>query len=495
MARVSRHVSFSEQFGISVELLDELGVFDPLLNSDTPLFIDPLLLAFSRHPEISNDATQLFREHFGGVITLMKKSVTAGDVADRSARQLLTFPEVAGICLGYGSASVSGSGSGPQLSDKLLLVAKDIVHLGYDDPSLFPVLALLEDGIGPDRISDMAATAIEGALYAFTQRVSRILDVPTERYMSRKGESYQLPTNPYGRGRKLPVILVPLDILRKLPIAKDWDGIMSAAAQNSQLRHQVNTLIGQIFEARTKQEKLRARQMVRDAAMTNVEAFRTVVAMLDAVDKTPYDHTNDPDGQILWRRLVRNIPSDVLDVTQARPLDQGEACRLVGRIIERFRFWLEDRRVASELWDKDGKPRPEKTAQRLFFMVAEEICRQRNLDINPETDSGGGPVDFKFSVGFSRRVLVEIKLSTNRKVVQGFTTQLEVYKAAEETVSAYYVVIDVSGSLDSIKKKLQEVRARFDFDGKHPSEVMFIDGMPRESASHRKPTTPQLPFE
>ncbi|OIR00548.1 hypothetical protein GALL_174210 [mine drainage metagenome] len=495
MARVSRLVSFSEQFGILPEKLDELGVFDPLLNSDTPLFIDPLLVPFSQHPEISNDAAHLFREHFGNVITLMKKSVTPGDVADRSARQLLMFPEVAGICLGYGSASVSGSGSGPQLTDKLFRVTKDIVHLGYDDPSLFPVLALLEDGIGPDRISDMAATAIEGALYAFTQRVAQTLAVPTERHLTRKGQPYQLPTNPYGRGRKLPVILVPLDILRKLPIAKDWDGIMSAASQNSQLRHHVNTLIGQIFEARTKQEKQQARQMVRDAAMTNAEAFRTVVAMLDAVDKTPYDHTNDPDGHILWRRLARNIPSDVLDVTQARPLDQGEAHRVVGLIIDRFRFWLEDRRVASELWDRDGKPRPEKTAQRIFFMVAEEICRQRNLDINPETDSGGGPVDFKFSVGFSRRVLVEIKLSTNKKVVHGFTTQLEVYKAAEETVSAYYVVIDVSGYLDNIKKKLHETRDRFDFGGKRPSTVVFIDGMPRVSASHRKVAVPQLPFE
>lgn len=483
MARVSRLISFSQHFGIPPEQMDELGVFDPLLNSDTPLFIDPLLLPFSQHDEIGKDAAEQFREHFGKVISLIKRSTAPGDVADRNAKLLLTFPEVAGICLGYGSATVAGSGSGPQMTERLFRVAKDIVAIGYDDPSLFPVLALLEDGIGPDRISDMTATAIDDALYAFTQRIAQSLGILCERYPSRKGTAYMLPTNPCARG-KLPVVLVPLDVLRKLPIATDWDGVMSAASENSQLRHQVNTLIGQIFEARTKEERRAARRLVRDAAMTNAEAFRTVVAMMDSVDKTPYDHASDPDGQIFWRRLVRNLPAAVLDVEQQRPIDREEANRLVGAIIDRFRFWLEDRRYAADLWDRNGKQRPEKTAQRMFFMVAEEICRLRNLDITPEADSGGGPVDFKFSAGFACRILVEIKLSTNRAVVPGLTTQLEVYKKAEDADGAYYVVINLGGGAD-VKKRLDKAWAEFDFGGKAPSEIVVIDGVPRASASHR----------
>jgi hypothetical protein len=60
-------------------------------------------------------------------------------------------------------------------------------------------------------------------------------------------------------------------------------------------------------------------------------------------------------------------------------------------------------------------------------------------------DTGNGPVDFKMSIGFSGRVLVEIKLSTNSKILSGYSKQLEAYKKAEQALIGYYVVIDVGG--------------------------------------------------
>lgn len=41
--------------------------------------------------------------------------------------------------------------------------------------------------------------------------------------------------------------------------------------------------------------------------------------------------------------------------------------------------------------------------------------------------------------------MVEIKLSTNHKVVAGYTKQLEAYKDAEETTRGFFIVIDVGG--------------------------------------------------
>ncbi len=84
------------------------------------------------------------------------------------------------------------------------------------------------------------------------------------------------------------------------------------------------------------------------------------------------------------------------------------------------------------LWYKN-KRLPEKYAQRLFFAVAYNYCKVNNLDITLEADSGTGPVDFKLSTGFDSRVLVEVKLSSNGKLVAGYQKQLESYKAAEET--------------------------------------------------------------
>jgi hypothetical protein len=47
------------------------------------------------------------------------------------------------------------------------------------------------------------------------------------------------------------------------------------------------------------------------------------------------------------------------------------------------------------------------------------------------------------SAGFQDRVLVEIKLSTNAKIVAGYTRQLETYERAEATTRGFYVVINV----------------------------------------------------
>lgn len=54
-----------------------------------------------------------------------------------------------------------------------------------------------------------------------------------------------------------------------------------------------------------------------------------------------------------------------------------------------------------------------------------------------------GSLRVKLPIGFAGRVLVEIKLPTNNKVVAGYSKQLARYKAAEETLAGYYLVIHV----------------------------------------------------
>jgi hypothetical protein len=51
--------------------------------------------------------------------------------------------------------------------------AKAIVDLGIDDPDLFVAMGLFEEGIGPDRISDMATNVIFPDLIAFNTRISQ----------------------------------------------------------------------------------------------------------------------------------------------------------------------------------------------------------------------------------------------------------------------------------------------------------------------------------
>jgi hypothetical protein len=125
-----------------------------------------------------------------------------------------------------------------------------------------------------------------------------------------------------------------------------------------------------------------------------------------------------------------------------------------------------------------GKPRPEKAAQRLFFAVAHAYCKANNIDLTPEADTGNGPVDFKMSIGFSGRVLVEIKLSTNSKILSGYSKQLEVYKKAEEALIGYYVVIDVGGMGRKDSQLLAKKNAAVKSHQK-VAEIIFIDGKRR----------------
>jgi hypothetical protein len=142
---------------------------------------------------------------------------------------------------------------------------------------------------------------------------------------------------------------------------------------------------------------------------------------------------------------------------------------------------IEDRRFSEELYH-DGRPRPEKAAQRLFLAVAHAYCKANNLDLTPEADTGNGPVDFKISSGFRGRALVEVKLSTNNKVVNGYTKQLETYKKAEETVKEYYVLIDV-GSMGDKAKLVFTLRNQAITRGEGSSEVILVDGTRKPSAS------------
>ena len=151
MAIISNPETFSTYYNVDEAILEELGIFDPTLAADTRLFIDPLLLQYSEHPEIHGRAYDDYRQRFSLVITLLSASQAMEDVAWRGARRLLRFHEIRGTCLGYGAGSIRGSGFGTQLTERILIVAKEIVDLGIQDPDLFPALSLFESNIGSDR--------------------------------------------------------------------------------------------------------------------------------------------------------------------------------------------------------------------------------------------------------------------------------------------------------------------------------------------------------
>lgn len=478
MAKIRDPLLFSKHFNIDPGKLEILGVLDPVLNVDTKLFIDPLLLSHSAHEEIKIGAHNSYVVFFELMVKLLLASKKVGDVAWRSADKHFTFPETAGTGLGYGAATTHGSAWGPALRAQVLSTAKEIVDLGVVDPDLFQALALFEDGIGPDRISDMTTKVIIKDLLAFNHRVLSELSIPLDDFCV-EGEIVKLPVNPLEK-KHAPVILVPKDILRDLPIATDWDSVCDAAEKNAALRNSLNKQIGRIWAVKGKRQK----QSIRTEALDSKEAFESILNAIKAVKPTPYDFGKDAEGVSKWLDVLRRVAKETplaLSITKTPSID--DVFNLAKEIVERFRVLVEDKGLWKELW-VDHKPRHEGSAQRIFFAVADAYCKANNIDVTPEADSGGGPVDFKFSVGYETRVLVELKLSTNTHVVTGYTTQLEVYKGAEETTRAIYLIVDV-GSMGAKDKRILDAKNDAIAQGKPASDVYFVNAQPRKSASKR----------
>jgi len=493
VAKIRNPVTFAAQFGLDETRLLRLGVFNPTLNLDTKLFLDPVLLSGSRTQELRERATTRFSEYFGEVVTLMAASAREGDVAWREAARRLAFHEVKETCLGYGGSGISGSAFGADLQAKILATAREIIALGVRDPDLFKLLPLLEEGIGSDRISDMTTHVILPVLLAYTERIARKLGVPS--HGLRFGDvTYNVPMNPLVRRASpifssveglrdgSPVILVPRDVLRDLPVARDWDEIADAAARNSDVRRRVNQHIGAIWDRRIRSH--REKSDFRRAVMSSREAFEAMLATLRQSEHSSYDFANDPHNIERWRWVSQTIASEHPLLLALPAVPTAEAVwAVVAKIVEQFRFLVEERDLWRLLWN-GPRPRPESAVQLLFFAVAYSYCKANNLDITPEADTGAGVVDFKVSAGFNARVLVETKLSSNSKLVPGYVAQLGAYRDAEETTHATYLVVDV-GRMGQKERELARIKREREATGEPTSEIVIVDGKKKLSASNR----------
>jgi len=478
-------ITFSAAFGLPSAAVLRAGAVDVTLNCDTKLFVDPLLLAEATDKKFRRCASAAYQKRFEFVIKLLKASKAEGDKAWRAAKRELSFPEMRYTHLGY-SGGRTGSGFGSLLTDGLVKSAKEVIELGIEDPDLFVALALFEDKVGADRISDMTTQIILPCLVSFTQDVAKALGVPLREFTINElpNLKLELPLNPCLDGKE-PVLLVPHDVVRDLPVASDWDSVGSAARETQDIRDRVNAQIGDIWSANTKNEK----KLFRERLVTSKKSFETFLEVLRRAADEPYDIEVDHNGELypsdVRREIARSYPLD-LQAYSARNLSIDEADEVVRSIILQFQRVVETNGLWRLLWnEKLDKPRREKAAQQVFFAVANSYCVANNLDLTPEANAGEGPVDFKMSSGNDSKILVEIKKSSNSALVTGYTDQLEIYKESEQTKRAHYVIVDVGGLNEAKRRGLTQARAAAQANGDPASEIWYVEGTPKESASKR----------
>lgn len=467
--------SFADFYKIDPDLFAASGAFNPVLSVDTRLFIDPRLLTKTTVEEFKN-STAAIGDYFAQVMLVVTKIKKVGDPFWKAADALLTFPEVNGLCIGYSINGNAGSGMGPELRAELLNNVMQIVEAGVDDPVLFELVGVFQDKVGPDRISDMIAKIIIADLVKFTQRVCSDCGIPMETVVySKKLPSDDLPINPL---TMTPIILVPKELLSDLPIANHYGDIREITAHNQELRDELNMLIGSSLSAATLADRKKA---TRNTFIKYPDILRHVLQTYLKAQPSFYDFENDPSGEVIWyeasKKVVDQQPLS-LSLSAKPTLDEVEA--VVIKICEHFGSLVTNNQLAKLLYDAKDKPKHESAAQLLFFGIASAYCAANDLDLSPESDAGRGPVDFKISSGFTGKVLVEIKLTSNYQLRHGFEAQLPIYQAAEGTTRGIYLVIDNGGYTEARMAAFQKATQ----EAIPPCpRLMWVDGSVRQSAS------------
>ena len=476
MAVVRDPILFSTYFGIAPKILSDAGLVNPFMDVDVPLFIDPALLEKSSNLHINGSGIKRFRSHFEIMVRMLTISAAQNDAAWKGARRQLNLDEPPENGLGYGGSGRSGSSRPATIREAVLKTVKEIVVLGSRDPEMISLMGFFEEDVGPDTISDMTTRVIIDDLAAITEEFCKAHGIPVSD--SDVCPTHQLPKYLNPKGLEVPIVLVPEDIVRDLPIANDWSDIERAAMENARIRERVNAFLGGIIQPTIVERK----QALRDAALASSEDFDFFLRAVKE-NVSNYDPNLDALGYYKLKAIIANGFPDLKQPSRYDlKLGPNEILKVVRDTISLFKRHVEAGNLWEELWI-DEKPKKERASQLIYYAIADAFCKANDVDISPEANMGGGPIDFKFSSGYQARVLVEMKRSGG-SVIHGYEKQLEFYKDASQTDFAVFVIMDYG----DLGRKLQEVQRIFDERiqaGERASQIFVIDARKKLSSSKR----------
>lgn len=475
---------FSEHYAILRTSADDW--FDPILAVDTKLFVDPFLIFQDNDPHWAGAHDRLVA-HFQKAFELLANcGCNPRALGFASAVRTLQFPEPGETCLGYTAQGTRGAGSGKGFARFIATAMCDAIGRGVVELRHFEQLGILEEGIGPDRISDITCTVLKPELIRYSQDIARSRGVTLRPHKVRAGRfdparpgfmttMVDLPTNPATGGA---VLLVPHRFLRDLPAinADDWWDDM----RSTELRHELNAdLAGRI----------KKKEIVRIAKRhpKEVEAW---VRAREATRAEAYDLAADPSGVYQWagaaRRYARTHPVLLADAT-----NRVEFIAVIDLIMERFRHFVEQGGGWRLLWDGDHE-KPEQAVQLLFLGLARSYCEANNIRIDREVELGRGPVDFAFSSGFTQRALIEVKKLESGKFWNGLRAQLPSYLASDGSRDGWYMAVRYRSEgiaeqrVLTLPAEVKRVAADLDLDLRYS----LVDARPKKSASTLTPAEP-----
>ncbi|WP_204139252.1 hypothetical protein [Halomicronema sp. CCY15110] len=463
---------------------------DPRMDRDTGLFIDPFFVFRSEIPTFSN-AKQKFLDFFRAAFELAHEAKRSG-TALKKLENLLKFPEVMEIRLGL-SVGEGGAGPGSKFAKACAGALVRLAEKGYRGLDHFEEIEIFTKGIGPDGISDATANILKYELIQYTQEICEQFSIPTKKFLIDNAQfdfhdrrwdhaTFSLPENPCLKNKA--VLLVPKEFLCTIH-AIGSDGFSEYVSRNKseELRADLNYEIEKSFSKAT----------IIDIAEKRPEWVSEYIQYVEnEANITPYNLEEDEKN--LYRNTRKAFDFASLNPIPLSASNDEEFLQFVETIIQQFRLCVEEQGCFKLLWndaqkltnsdEAERKPRDENTAQCLFSSIVTSYCQANNIDISREVETGRGPVDFKFSSGYQKRALVELKLAKSSKLKQGRLEQLPAYLRAKQIQHGYYVIIVYrKKEFEKIEKLLEEAE-KVDF-GDLLFKVVTVDaGLDKPSASN-----------
>lgn len=412
---------------------------------------------------------------------IIAASEKPGGAIERQAKQKLKFPEINEAALGFSNVSTSGKGVSTAHANQLFNTASEIIDVGINDPSIFELVMLFEEGFGPDLISDMTICVIGEHLSRFNLRVCKKLGIPTSKIRVKGFGSIAVA---HSASDKRNFLLIPKAILSDLPEANCRDDIDRIIAYNDSVREEVNRMFGDNW---SKVARKMNKSKLKKLLLKHPDFFKELIASYKHSDPQPYDYENDPLGEYVWDEWASEY-SQQYPLKLSQPQSVGELKQQVSNICVRFKELVENNGLCDVLFKDNGRQRPETTAQLLFYAIADSYCAANSLDLSREPNAGNGPVDFKLSAG-KHRALVEIKLSSNRKGVEGLLLQLPSYAKSESSVYDILLMVVISENR-AVVEDVQEAHDKQKKAGKNTPDLIIVEAF----EAYHAPSASKLKF-
>ena len=207
---------YSEYIGYNYSNSDEW--FNPQVEWDTALFIDPILLKNTKIPEFKGSYEKIIF-YFSQVL----EKIEDKNLSLSLKKNMVNFIEVKEANLGYSYDSNDGSGLTGDTALKVMKNLKRFVESGLFGLEDFETIVIFDDRVNVDRISDMVLNILKNNFIQYSLRIAKENEFPTKKFRQRTEFDFdtmnwehamvEMPYIINDKGKEIPVLLIPKDIL------------------------------------------------------------------------------------------------------------------------------------------------------------------------------------------------------------------------------------------------------------------------------------------